>query len=516
MRPPPFPLRHAAFLAALLAPAAHSVLPSNAEERRPNLLFIITDDQAPHELRAYDPASPLETPHLDRIAREGMVLDAAYHMGAFVSGVCTPSRYMVKSGRTLWHLPIAPEAEERCPPDALDHSIAAVFNRAGYATMRTGKPGNSWNDAKALFADQRDSEGRSGTEVEGTAWHGRQVLDYLEERAAVAADSRAPFLIYYGFSHPHDPRNGEPELLEKYGATNHADPETLPPADPRQPPLPPNWLPAHPFGTTLLPDQRDETRVEGVWERRDERTIRNEIGRYFACIEAIDREIGSVLAKLEAMGELENTYVVFTSDHGIAIGRHGLQGKQNLYEHSWRVPLLAMGPGIPAGSRAPGMVYLLDVLATLCELADIPAPETNEGLSFAPVLKGEAEAVRDTVYGVHGGGTKPGVRSVRRGDWKLIKYDGDGGATRETQLFNLAENPLEFLDEHRDPQVVALTGVEPEPHQTDLAGDPRHAAKLAEMETLLLEEMRRHHDPWRLWDQPDDGLPAPEEAGAPR
>jgi len=261
---------------------------------------------------------------------------------------------------------------------------------------------------------RRDSAGRSGTEVEGTAWHGRQVLDYLDyldERDA--AGSREPFLIYFGFSHPHDPRNGEAELLAKYGAVNHDNPETLPPANPRQPSLPPNYLPAHPFGTTLLPDQRDETRVSGVWDRRDERTIRNEIGRYFACIEAIDREIGSVLAKLEAMGELENTYVLFTSDHGIAIGRHGLQGKQNLYEHSWRVPLLAMGPGIAPGSRAPGMVYLLDVLATLCDLAAIPAPETNEGLSFKPVLKGEAETVRDVVYGVHGGGTKPGLRSVR-------------------------------------------------------------------------------------------------------
>ncbi len=482
---------------------------ADTSAKRPNLLFIITDDQAPHELKAYQPDSPLHTPNLDRLAREGMVLDAAYHMGAFVSGVCTPSRYMIKSGRTLWHLPIAPEADKHCPPNLEQNSIAAVFNRAGYATMRTGKPGNSWEGAKAQFTVRRDSAGRSGTESTGTAWHGRQVLDYLDERAA--ASQRDPFLIYFGFSHPHDPRNGEAELLAKYGAINHSDPESPPPAHPNQPPLPPNYLPAHPFGTTLLPDQRDETQVMGVWAKRDEQTIRNETGRYFACIEAIDREIGLVLARLEAMGELDNTYIFFTSDHGIALGRHGLQGKQNMYEHSWRVPYLVKGPGIQPGSRAPGNIYLLDSLATLCDLAGIPAPESNEGLSFKPVLEGKMKTVRDVLYGVHCGGTKPGVRCVRKGDWKLVKYDGDNGATRVTQLFNLAENPLEFLREHHAPEVTALTGLVPEAHQVNLADDPRHADKLAEMEAVLLAEMRRHHDPWRLWEQPDDGLPEPPE-----
>ena len=125
-----------------------------------------------------------------------------------------------------------------------------------------------------------------------------------------------------------------------------------------------------------------------MWERRDERTIRNELGREFACSENIDIQIGRVLAKLEAMGELDNTYIIYTADHGMAIGRHGLQGKQNLYQHTWRVPFIVKGPGIKPGSRVEGNIYLLDVLATLCDLAGIPAPETNEGLSFKPVLTG--------------------------------------------------------------------------------------------------------------------------------
>jgi choline-sulfatase len=126
---------------------------------RPNILFIITDDQSPLDLKAYNGASRLQTPNIDRLAREGMVFDEAYHMGAFVSGVCLPSRYMIKSGRTLWHLPIAPEASKYCPPDLEHNTIAAVFNRAGYDTMRTGKPGNSYEAAKQQFTVRKDSPG---------------------------------------------------------------------------------------------------------------------------------------------------------------------------------------------------------------------------------------------------------------------------------------------------------------------------------------------------------------------
>jgi choline-sulfatase len=163
---------------------------------------------------------------------------------------------------------------------------------------------------------------------------------------------RLTILVQIGqiFSHPHDTRNGTPELLAKYGAVNHADKSSLPPANPKQPELPPNYLPAHPFPDGH-PNLRDEVAVSGVWNNRDERTIRNEIGRECACAENSDIQIGKVLAKLKAMGELENTYIIYAADHGMAIDRHGLQGKQNLYEHTWRVPYLVTGPGIKVGSR---------------------------------------------------------------------------------------------------------------------------------------------------------------------
>ena len=247
---------------------------------------------------------------------------------------------------------------------------------------------------------------------------------------------------------------------------------------------------------------RDETSVSGVWNKRDERTIRNEIGREFACSENIDIQLGRVLDKLKSSGELDNTYIIYTSDHGMAIGRHGLQGKQNLYEHTWRVPFIVSGPGIKPGSRVQGNIYLLDVLATLCDLANIKAPKTSEGISFKPILENKRETIRDVLYGVYCGGSKPGMRCVKKGDWKLIKYETADGEVRETQLFNLAVNPHEFLQQHHEAKITSLIGVTPTPQQVNLVDSPAHADKLEEMEALLLSEMQRLDDPYRLWNQP--------------
>jgi arylsulfatase A-like enzyme len=195
----------------------------------------------------------------------------------------------------------------------------------------------------------------------------------------------------------------------------------------------------------------------------------------------------------------------------MAIGRHGLQGKQNLYEHTWRVPMVVTGPGIKPGTRATGNTYLLDLLATFCDVTGVPAPSSNEGTSFKPVLTGEKDAVRETLYGVYRGGGKPGIRAVKKGDWKLLKYDSPSTNTQETQLFNLAENPHEFIAESHHAKVTDLTGVTPTSAQTNLAADPKYKEKLAEMEALLLEQMRDLNDPHRLWNQPDDGLKAPQQ-----
>ncbi|MEM8912747.1 MAG: sulfatase-like hydrolase/transferase [Planctomycetota bacterium] len=471
---------------------------------RPNVLLIVVDDQSPLDLQIYNPASTLKTPNLDRLAAEGMVIDDARHMGSWSGAVCTPSRHMIMSGRTVWHIPQRRKRNEKTsvspaefvPDDLADHTLAAVFNDAGYVTMRTCKKGNSYEGANQQFTIRHDATRRGGDAETGSAWHGDRVMDFLRGRSA----NDDAFLVYFGFSHPHDTRDGRPEYLAEYGAVNHTDPDEPPALHPNQPVLPENYLPEHPFHHGHV-NLRDEENVSGVWKRRDPATIRNELGRQFACSANIDEQVGRVIGHLESTGLLDQTIVIYTSDHGMAIGRHGLQGKQNLYEHTWRVPMIVRGPGIAPGTRANGNVYLLDLIATICELTGVEPPATNEGLSFAPVLHGKTDTVRDVQFGVYCGGTKPGMRAVKQGDWKLIEYDVLDGTVRRTQLFNLAENPSEFLIEHHSRDVVSLTGVSPERHQVNLADDPRYADQLAAMRALLLDQMELHHDPYRLWNQ---------------
>lgn len=483
---------------------SHSTL---GDSSRPNILFIIADDQSPFDLKAYNPLSELDTPNIDNLAKNGVIFDAAYHMGAWVGGVCTPSRHMVMSGRTVWHIPDKPNrisnnpnvADPELVPVGLENNtMAAVFNRAGYETMRTCKRGNSYEAANAKFTIRKDATKRGGTKESGSAWHADQVIEYLQKRKGTIANK--PFLIYFGFSHPHDVRDGTPELLEKYHATNHRDKSSFPKSHPKQPLLPPNYLPEHPFHHGH-PKLRDEVNVSGVWERRDPVTIRNEIGRQYACSENIDTQIGRVIKQLKEQGEFENTIIIYTADHGMAIGRHGLQGKQNLYEHTWRVPYIVSGPGIKTGVRRPGNIYLLDTLSTLCDFAGIKSPSTSEGISFKSVLTGSQDKVRDVLYGVYCGGTKPGMRSVRKGDWKLIKYDVLDGMVRKTQLFHLGMNPHEWIDQHQDLRTVQLTGIRPHRLQTNLANHPEYQEKLNEMEALLYSEMKRLNDPYKFWDQ---------------
>lgn len=485
--------------------------------KRPNILFIITDDQCANSLKAYG-NEICQTPNIDKIAEKGMTINSAYTQGSWMPAVCVPSRTQIMTGRSIWRtvgLPTTPspdynspgEANQKTTPELPEYySMPAIFNREGYITFRTCKPSTSYDNADKLFTYNYEKWCIKAEDETGSKWHGDRAIDFLDNYKNIKKDK--PFLLYLGFSHPHDPRHGKEEFYAKYGASE--EPPEIP--NPKAPPLPVNYLPKHPFkhGNDSI---RDEIQVQGVMTNRDEATIRNEIGRYYACIENLDLQIGRVLTKLDEIGELDNTYIFFTGDNGIAIGRHGLMGKQNLYEHSLRVPLIIKGPGIKPASRATGNIHLMDILPTFCEIAGIEIPSTCDGISFLPVLKGESETVRDVIYGVYnafhekydinGNCSRPGIRSVKRGDWKLIKYDVYNGQIQKTQLFNLKENPCELLIEHHDPAIIRLTGNVPEPHQVNLADNPEFAEKLKEMEILLLQQQFKYDDPFLLWNQKD-------------
>lgn len=488
-------------------PSTEQAVTPSVTAEPPNFLFIIADDMDTYAVNAYRETEPVEmdaqgnpypidTPNLDRLAEEGMLFHQARLMGADSAAVCRPSRTTIMTGRSTWEQ-FAPAAS----------TFPGIFNRGErsgadpvpYATYRTCKDGNSYNVANAEFTVVNDATKRGNTDGNGSEWHADRGVEYLEDWAQNHQNEGKPFFIYLGFSHPHDRRNAreDPDLTGRYGCINTSDPGGIV-LNTDAPPLPANHLsctpatfPAHPFDNGDL-DVRDEVRVRGVGQYRTEAVIRNEIGRNFACVDWMDQQMGRVIDRLEdpngdgdtSDSVVGNTYVVFTSDHGIAIGRHGLQGKQNLYEHTWRVPYIVRGPGIAAGSETDAMIYLHETFPTFCDLAGLDIPTTidgNDGQSFRAVLEGAADEHHDAIYGLYAGGDKPGIRAVTDGRFKLIKYDVAGNNTQVTQLFDLQENPFELLPEHGVP---------------NLADQPAYSMIRQNLETKLMEKRILFADPY--------------------
>jgi arylsulfatase A-like enzyme len=145
--------------------------------------------------------------------------------------------------------------------------------------------------------------------------------------------------------------------------------------------------------------------------------------------------IGDVLDGLAKSPYAKNTIIVFSADSGVARGSHGLIGKQNLYEHSVRVPLIVAGPGIPSGKRTDALCYLYDLLPTLGGMCRVPAPPKSEGWDLSAVLRDPSKPGRSELVFAY----KGAQRAITTRDWKLIRYPH----VDQTQLFNLPEDPYE-------------------------------------------------------------------------
>lgn len=386
--------------------------------RRPNILFILTDDQREDTIAAL--GNPhIRTPNLDALAGRGVVFTNAYCMGGFSGAVCMPSRMMTLRGRSWFSV-------RDLPPGF--PNLAASMKAGGYETYFLGKRGNTDPEVQAQFSTcayvkperAGGAESKNADEEvrrEGTP--GKHIaegaISFLRGR-----DRTRPFFMYLAGPEPHDPRVAPQAYLDLY------DEAALP--------LPSNFMPYHPFdnGELLIRDEQ-----LAAWPRT-EQEIRRHLRDYYAVITHMDEQIGRIVQALRDLGEYDNTLIVFSSDQGIAIGSHGLMGKQNLYEHSMGVPLIFAGPGIPEGKRADAFCYLFDVFPTLCGLAGLPIPEGLDGVSLAPVIQGNQDSIRDTVFLAY----RDVQRAVRQGPWKLIRYP----QVDVTQLFNLADDPGETRD----------------------------------------------------------------------
>jgi arylsulfatase A-like enzyme len=193
--------------------------------------------------------------------------------------------------------------------------------------------------------------------------------------------------------------------------------------------------------------------------------VRQHLADYYASISFVDAQVGRILDALRASGQYDNTLIVFSSDHGLAIGSHGLMGKQNLYDHSMHAPLLFAGPDVPRGRRIDALCYLLDIFPTLGELAGVAAPAGSEGKSLKPVFDGKQERIRDSIFTAY----RNVQRAVRDERWKLIVYP----QINKVQLFDLRDDPVE---------------------RSDLSADKAHAAEVDRLTNLLKDWQKRLGD----------------------
>lgn len=414
---------------------------------QPNVLILLADDQRPDAIHALG-NEQIITPNLDRLVREGSAFTRAYCRGSDSGAVCAPSRAMLLTGRDYLHVPRpfrTPWSGDAAARGRTDTPLLPeVFRDAGYDTFATGKWHNGRPSFQASFTHGDEIFfGGMGSHTElkvhdfdpaGKYDAPHQLEAFSSEAFATATiefiESRqagdAPFFAWVSFTAPHDPRTPPDQVRALY--------------DEQAIDLPANFLVEHPFdnGELVIRDEQ-----LAPTPRTPER-IQREIADYYAMITHMDAEIGRILDALDDAGLDDDTIVVFLADHGLAVGSHGLLGKQNLYEHSMGAPMVFRGPGIPAGERFDQLVYLHDLYPTLCDLAEIRTPGSVTSSSAAMLLGGMEGAYveRDEIV--------LGYRNVQRAivtdRWKLIVYP----KADRIQVFDLDADPHELRDLARD------------------------------------------------------------------
>ncbi len=432
---------------------------SSKSSKKPNILFFFTDDQRFDTIAALG-NSEIKTPNIDKLVKNGVTFTQAHIPGGTVGAICMPSRAMLHTGRTLFHIQ---ESGKFIPKE--HELMGETFKKAGYRTFGTGKWHNgpqayarSFTDGEEIFfggmsdhwnvpACHFDPTGKyekarkfidnpffDNTVKEDLCDHihpGKHSSELFCEAAVEWLEnynSKNPFFMYISFMAPHDPRSMPEEFLNMY------NPEDIK--------LPENFMEEHPFDFGVR-NVRDE--LLAPYPRTPD-IIRKHIAEYYAMITHLDNELGKVINALKRTGKYENTIIVFSGDNGLALGQHGLMGKQNNYEHSIRVPLIFAGPGIPKNERRDAYVYLLDIYPTLCELIGLDIPETVEGMSLVPCIQDGKNKVRETLYFAYSNS----VRSVKDERYKLIEYRTND--ISKTQLFDLKEDPKEMNNLYGKPE----------------------------------------------------------------
>lgn len=443
-----------------------------------NVLVIFSDDQRTDTISAWGNPE-IDTPNLDRLSREGISFRQAHCFGSIHGAVCQPSRAMLHSGRSLYRIKMdmsdAPLLGER-------------LGQAGYQTFGTGK----WHNGQESFArsfqmgrsimfggmsdhtrvpvvDRMPADSRSSqpqptgspidnpakfsTKRDAAAFSSTEFVNAAIEFLRHDRDASRPFFCYLALTAPHDPRQPPEDLREKYYQ--------------RLPSLPPNFLPQHPWdnGDLVL---RDE--VLAAWPRQPE-TIRQQLAEYYGLIEHMDQEIGRLLQVLDELQLRDQTLIVFAADHGLAMGSHGLLGKQNLYQHSMGTPVIISGPGLPAGESRTQLIYLFDLMPTICQWCEIPLPQDVEGVSVLPLIHSAEAEGRPYLFTAY----RQSIRAIRDQRWKLIVYPEVG----QRQLFDLQADPQECVNLLQQPEYQNI---------------PEHQSIVERLEAALIQAQTTYAD----------------------
>lgn len=408
---------------------------------QPNVLFILTDDMQASSIHALG-NEDVHTPTIDSLVNAGITFTNTYTNGALCGALSMPSRAMLMTGRGLYDI----QADGMKIPKT-HTTFPQQFRKHGYLTFATGK----WHSDHASFnrsfaegdniyfggmhpyelnghrsphLNHYDSTGVYGQETKfiGEEFSSKMYADATIRFLQKQKGTKQPFLAYVAFTSPHDPRNQLPDYGQKYR------PDTLR--------LPANYSSQHPFDNGEL-NVRDELLVPAP---RTEKQVQKELADYYGMISEVDVQIGRVMQALHATGKAENTIIIFASDNGLAVGRHGLLGKQNLYDHSVKVPLSIIAPAYKnrKGKKNKSLCYLHDIAPTLCDLAGIPLPESMTGQSLSTALDNSMQMPRKDLFLAYANLQRAYVCEP----YKYIIYRVDGKITE--QLFDLSNDPLEM------------------------------------------------------------------------
>lgn len=425
--------------------------------RPPNILVLVTDDQRWDTLGCMGHPF-LKTPHIDRLAAEGVTFTQAF----VTTSICSASRASIVSGRYARRHGVGMSAfGGSLPADAWAESFPVQLKRAGYRLGCVGKWGFGDRDAAALFDFWNAWEGQGSffQAVGGEKVHNSEFLARQAEEFLRAGPPDRPWCLVVLYKSPHEPFQPDPR-----------DEGLL--ADARIEP-PPTYTDEH-FRALPQAVQQSEGRARLLKRHPTPGSYAPFVRRYLQCIAGVDRSVGRILAALDALGQTDSTLTLYTSDNGFFLGEHGLSGKWFAYEESIRVPLLARWGGVAGalrGQRVDAMALNLDLAPTILDAAGLGPPRGMDGRSLRPLLAGRRPPWRQDFFYEHHywhGGKIPRTEAVRTTTHKYIRYIDPAPAIEE--LYDLRADPREARN---------------------LAPDPAAAATLEAMRAMWREHLRR-------------------------